>query len=285
MFGYVVIDKPNILIKDFATYRSFYCGLCKTIGSRSGQAMRLTLNYDIVLLALLGHNYEEREPEFSEGRCIVHPFGKKLSYVKSNDILARIADINAILGYYKLMDDVIDERKHRALKNAVKPVYKKAARRLPQLDKAVGSGYEKLRALEKAGGDLARTAETFGLMLSACGDALTEKCDRTLREFLFYLGQWVYAVDAYDDIKKDFGKAYNPFLRDVKAIDDIFYNEAERRAREFMFDKIDRLTECYNRMKIGIAEGPLSNIIYLGLKQRTEYVIKKRGEKWPKVRL
>lgn len=285
MFGYVVIDKPNILIKDYQTYRSYYCGLCKAIGKTNGQAMRMTLNYDIVLLALLGHNYEELDPVFQEGRCIVHPFGKKLSYVGYNDILGRIADINSVLGYYKVLDDVIDEHKHRGLKNLLKPVYKKAAGRLPVFDGAVKKGYERLRELEKSGAELRLLSECFGRMLMAAGDALTEKCDKDLREFLFYLGQWVYIVDAYDDIKKDFGKSFNPFLRDVKAIDDIFYERVEILARTAMFDCIERITACYNRMNIKISEGPLSNIVYRGLAQRTEYVIKKRGEKWPKIRL
>ncbi len=285
MFGYVVIDKPNILIKDYQTYRSYYCGLCKAIGKQSGQLMRLTLNYDIVLLALLGHNYENADPEFVEGRCMVHPFGKKLGFVKYNEILGRISDINSILGYYKLLDDVIDEKKHRTLKNSVKPVYKKAAKRLPDFDRAVANGYEKLRNLEKNDADLEKTCECFGFMLSACGDALTDKCDRNLREFLFYLGQWVYAIDAYDDIKKDFQKSYNPFLREVKALDDNFFKEAESAARIKMYDCIARITEIYNRMDIKISEGPLSNIIYKGLAARTEYVLKKRGEKWQKIRL
>ena len=29
MFGYVVMNKPEIKFKDFDMYRSFYCGLCR----------------------------------------------------------------------------------------------------------------------------------------------------------------------------------------------------------------------------------------------------------------
>ena len=68
MFGYVIIDKPNILIKDYQTYRSYYCGLCKSIGKTNGNLMRFTLNYDIVMLALLAFNYEECETVFKKGK-------------------------------------------------------------------------------------------------------------------------------------------------------------------------------------------------------------------------
>ncbi len=285
MFGYVVIDKPNILIKDYNTYRAYYCGLCKTIGKVSGQLNRMTLNYDIVLLALLGHNYEGIEPTYREGRCIVHPVGKKLAFVENNPIFERIADINTILGYYKLTDDVIDEKKHRELRSLLKPAYKKAKKRLPAFDKAVSNGYEKLRLAEKNDAELKVLADIFGMMLSASGDALTDKCDRTLREFLYHIGTWVYVIDAYDDVKKDFNKCFNPFLRNVKGIDDTFFDEAERKARTILYESIAGATDCYNRMNVTVSEGPLSNIVYKGLADRTEYVLKRRGEKWQKTRL
>ena len=131
MFGYVVIDKPNILIKDYQTYRSHYCGVCKAIGKESGQIMRLTLNYDVVLLSLLGHNYDDLDPEFATGRCIAHPVGRKIEYIKDNPILRRIADINTILGYYKVYDDVVDEGKHRAPPS--NRITKKRKKRSPRL--------------------------------------------------------------------------------------------------------------------------------------------------------
>ena len=31
MFGYVVMNKPEIKFKDFDLYRSFYCGLCREL--------------------------------------------------------------------------------------------------------------------------------------------------------------------------------------------------------------------------------------------------------------
>ena len=31
MFGYVVLNKPEIKFKDFDMYRSFYCGLCREL--------------------------------------------------------------------------------------------------------------------------------------------------------------------------------------------------------------------------------------------------------------
>lgn len=286
MFGYVVIDKPNILIKDYQTYRGYYCGLCKAIGKHTGQAMRLTLNYDIVLLALLAHNYENTEPEFVKGKCLVHPLGKGINYVKSNSILERIADINTILGYYKVCDDVIDEGKHRTVKSLLKPYFNKAKKRMPDLARSVEERYEKLRELEKQGADENALAECFGTLMMSVADSLTDKSDKNLREFSFYLGKWVYVIDAFDDLKQDFGeKNYNPLLKNVTELSETVYNEIETRAHRITNEAIDKIISAYELMDIKISEGALSNIIYKGLDSRTEFVINKRGEKCRKIRL
>lgn len=285
MFGYVAIDKPNILIKDYQTYRSYYCGLCKAIGEQNGHAMRFTLNYDIVLLALLGHNYENTDPEFLEGRCIVHPLGKKINFVKNNSILAKIADINTILGYYKILDDVIDENKHKLLKTALYGKYKKAKIRVSTYDERIKAGYERLRVLENNKADFAILADCFGSMLMATADALTDKADNNLRQLLFNLGKWIYIIDAFDDIKKDKDGSFNPFLINVKEFSDIIYDEVEVKVRPVLYQIIAEIINTYDKMDIKISEGALSNIIYLGLKARTEFVLTRRNEQCQKIRL
>ena len=36
MFGYVVINKPELKFKEFDIYHSFYCGLCQTLKEKYG---------------------------------------------------------------------------------------------------------------------------------------------------------------------------------------------------------------------------------------------------------
>ena len=285
MFGYVIIDKPNILIKDYQTYRAYYCGLCKSIGKQSGSLMRLTLNYDIVFLALLAHNIEDKDPEFKKGHCYIHPI-RKIEYIEPNDITLKIADINTILGYYKVLDDVIDNGKHRGIKSAIKPYYKKAKKRMPEFDSSCDRCYTKLRELEKEKADIETLSDCFGEMLMSAADAVTNKADVALRKLLFYIGKWIYVIDAYDDIKKDFkNKDFNPFLYSCSEVNDAFFEKTELKARELIYDFIDKIQKVYETIKIEISEGPLSNVIYRGLKYRTEDVLKRRGEKWEKIRI
>lgn len=285
MFGYVVIDKPNILIKDYQTYRSYYCGLCKAIGKKTGQLMRFSLNYDIVLLALLAYNYEDKDPVFKKGHCPTHPI-RKIEYVEDKEIFAKISDVNTILGYYKVEDDVVDEGKHKGIKQALKGYYKKAAKRLPAYAESVRIGYEKLREKEKENRSAEEIADAFGQILMKTADAVTEKADAHFRKLLYEVGKWIYLLDAVDDVKKDFEKQnFNPFLREITSWNDTVYDKVEQKARPMLYECIASVRDCYDKMHIEISEGALSNIIYLGLKARTENVLKNRGQKCQKIRL
>ena len=55
MYGYVVIDKPDMFVKDFALYRAFYCGYCKSVGKKCSQLMRMGSRTGCVV----------RDPEFT----------------------------------------------------------------------------------------------------------------------------------------------------------------------------------------------------------------------------
>ena len=50
MFGYVVINKPELKIKDYDKYQEYYCGLCQSLKQNHGRRGQLTLNYDLNIL-------------------------------------------------------------------------------------------------------------------------------------------------------------------------------------------------------------------------------------------
>ena len=139
--------QTDILIKDYETTAAIIADW-QGIGATQGLLMRLTVNYDIVLPA---HNHEKAAPNFEREHCILHPIGKKVPVAVSGEIFDRIIDINTILGYHKIVDDVIDEDKHRTIKAFLKGKYKKAAKRMPQFNAAVSAQYAKLRELEEYG--------------------------------------------------------------------------------------------------------------------------------------
>ena len=59
MFGYITIA-PDALPKERSDrYRSFYCGLCRTLRQRHGSLSRITLSYDLTFLYILLNSLKE----------------------------------------------------------------------------------------------------------------------------------------------------------------------------------------------------------------------------------
>ena len=50
MFGYVVVNKPELKFKEYDVYRSYYCGLCHALKKRHGYKGQMTLNNDLTFV-------------------------------------------------------------------------------------------------------------------------------------------------------------------------------------------------------------------------------------------
>ena len=61
MFGYVEPLKDELKIKEYNIFRSYYCGLCKTLKKEYGLFSRLCMNNDSVFLALILSSVHEEE--------------------------------------------------------------------------------------------------------------------------------------------------------------------------------------------------------------------------------
>ena len=84
MFGYVLINKPELKIREFEKYRSYYCGLCHALNDKYGVFGRLTLNYDMTFLVMLLSDLYDEEDKTVYGRCVLHPVHKHCN--RRNDI-------------------------------------------------------------------------------------------------------------------------------------------------------------------------------------------------------
>ena len=102
MFGYVTINKPDLTIRDFETYHSYYCGLCRDLHKRYGRSGQLTLSYDMTFLALLLSALYEPEVKRSTERCLIHPVHKHETVMTPYTEYA--ADMTILLSYFNLED-------------------------------------------------------------------------------------------------------------------------------------------------------------------------------------
>ena len=123
MFGYVVVNKPELKFREFDVYRAYYCGLCHSLSKRHGLSGQLTLSYDMTFLVILLSSLYEQEHSVTSKRCIVHPI--KRQNIISSEFTDYVADMNVILSYFKCLDDWHDDRS--VLKLAYSKLLKKGS--------------------------------------------------------------------------------------------------------------------------------------------------------------
>jgi len=226
MFGYVTINKPELKIREFDMYRSYYCGLCQSLRKRHGLFGQLTLSYDMTFLAMLLNSLYEPSVKENDIRCIVHPINKQ--HVSQSVYTDYVADMNLLLSYYKCLDDWNDEKNilklslSKLLKtnpSKQKPLqFDEKDLALPFIDyskkaKKIQAALLFLSEKEKAGvTDIDTMAGIFGDITSTIFTPHHDQWEPALSKMGFYLGKFIYIMDAYDDIESDVKKGcYNPF--------------------------------------------------------------------------
>lgn len=276
MFGYIKPDEPYLYKKDDVLYKALYCGTCKCLGKNCGQRARFTLTYDITFLSLIIHNIKGVDVEIKKSHCVTH-FFRKRPMAKIDEIGLFCADVNVILSYNKLLDDITDLNKGKAKKIFLKKAYKRACKRNFEIDKIVREEYENLRCLEKENcSSLDVVCDPFANMLKRISCfSLNEKSNESTENLFYQLGKWIYLIDALDDIEKDIkNKNYNPF---IVLYGNNAFNET-RKNKELIFvlngifttikNELNNINFCFNRDLI-------DNILLRGLPTETQRILRK----------
>ena len=214
MFGYVTVNQDELKIKEWKRYRAYYCGLCHVLKEVAGQKARLSLSYDMAFLAMLLDDLYDCEQETGECRCVAHPV-KKHEYIKSA-ATQYAAKMNLLLCYDNLLDDWKDDRNAGAAlaAAAIRRARMRIAKEYPRQTRAVEQYIEKLHACEeKRETNLDVASGLTGEMLAELFCWREDEWKADLSGLGFYLGKFVYLMDAYEDMEKDVKKGnYNPFL-------------------------------------------------------------------------
>lgn len=214
MFGYVNIYKPELKMKDFYKYKAYYCGLCKTLKDKYGTVGQMTLSYDMTFLIILLTSLYESETKRQQNRCMIHPVKKHDTLY--NEITGYVADMNIALSYYHLLDDWQDEKSVAGLagSQALKRSFKKIVKKYPRQCGVIRDCLNRLLECEKnQETDLDTVSRCFGELMAELFVYRQDMWEETLRKTGFYLGKFIYILDAYDDLEKDIkNKSYNPMI-------------------------------------------------------------------------
>jgi hypothetical protein len=206
-------------------YRLYYCGICKTIGSRYGHKMRLFLNHDItffaeILAELSGESKEENQwdPAFYRSNCFILP-GEQDRIPLSFSIAAAV---NILLAKLTIDDNVEDSKRATVLWKWVKTrVSKRELNALKQLEAwkfpleriLTLAHQQKIREQEPhkysgAGAELdyfsESTAVITGIIFQNAARISGKKSViRDMFTLGFLFGQLVYLLDAWEDFERD----------------------------------------------------------------------------------
>lgn len=295
MFGYVRPLKGELLVKEYDAYKGVYCQVCKALGEHYGPLARLTLTYDCTFYAMLALNQRDAKLRSMKKRCTCNPL-KKCTYVcpMNGDAYAagcfhKAAALCVIMTAHKLRDNVEDENflkglGARFLHGLSRRAYKKASADFPWMAEAVQNMMDVQHAAEHAektsvDACSAPTAELLETLCAELGETEAEKL--VLRQVGYFLGRWVYSMDAADDLPEDLQKKkFNPFIPKLgleaymgKALSEEQRKAADSECNAVLNASMARLLPAANLLPDGPFTGILQNVIQKGLPEMQREIL------------
>ena len=274
MFGYIVINKPEMKFREFDMYQSYYCGLCKSLKNRYGKIGQMTLSYDMTFLALLLSSLYEPETKSGYRRCIAHPVEKHL--YRQNEFTDYAADMNLLLSYEKCLDDWNDEHmtKKRLMAGMLKSRNAQVCQKYREKIDKICQCMDMIHEYEKSESrNIDEVAGAFGEIMAEIFAYRQDEWEETLRRMGFFFGKFIYLMDAYEDIETDMEKGtYNP-LKDIYQKDDF-----EELAGQVLLMMMAECSKAFERLPIVENAQILRNILYSGVWSKYDLVKQKRKE-------
>ncbi|MCR5467558.1 MAG: DUF5685 family protein [Lachnospiraceae bacterium] len=278
MFGYVNVNRTDLTTENGEIYQAYYCGLCQMLREKYGPKGQMLLNYDMTFLIVLLSGLYEPESDEKVFTCALHPTRKQRAYV--SEIVEYAADMNVLLTYQNLFDDWEDDKDvgKRAVILFLEKEYAKLKEKYPRQSAKLEECLKKLSAAERSG------EKNIDVLSGLSGEMIEEIfvpdendiwADE-LRTLAFYLGKFIYIMDAYEDLDKDRKKGkFNPFIT-MHFSDE---QEYETVVKQMLTSMMAECAKSFERLPIVLHADILRNIIYSGVWCKYEYIQLKKSAK------
>ena len=270
MFGYLICNKQKLSEEEYNVYHSYYCGLCNRLFSLCGNEGRKTVSYDLAFVGILLTGLYHPADIAGQERCPIH-FITAHDY-RYNDYLTYAAKMNIVLTYYKQLDDYHDDNDQRAFKRAgkLKTYVEEIRKEYP----------EKLRIIEECLQENSRIeaanilnpdipANCFGNLFAEVLYRDIDDFTPLLKRFGFYLGKFIYLMDACLDLRDDLKNGNYNCLTAVSSTD---YGSL---LEMVMADCV----AAYNQLPLSEHQHIIENVLYSGI--WTQYDLHFRMKKGP----
>ena len=282
MFGYVRPYKPDLLVKEYDAYKSVYCGLCKSLGKNFSFSSRLFLSYDATFLSILKMSIKKSNMKFFKKHCVVNPTKQCLFCECDDNIYSFSGAISIIMSYYKIKDNILDSNLlKKGLSYFSIPIiirgYKKAKAVYPQVEKIACDFHKEQIEVENdssSGIDVSAlpTANALSKIFSMIASNKNE--ERILSSIGFFMGRWIYLIDAADDIDKDIkNKNFNPFVNELIKRKGMQRNEVNKYCNDVLNQTISQIILSFNLLNLSDFDGILHNIIFKGMPMMQKQIL------------
>ena len=261
MFGYININQKIMTEENRKAYQAYYCGLCQRLKSNCGAKGQMLLNYDMTFLIMILADLYDEKHECACARCIVHPLDKHCS--ARTEATDYCADMCVLLAYYKCRDDWKDEHKLKACfaMTVLSRKAKRVAERYPEKAAFIEKKMNMLDIVENAKNlPIDKVAKVFGEIMAEVFVYRDDFWKEDLYKLGFYLGKFIYLLDAYEDVEKDMKTGdYNPFKE--------FYAKPgfDDQVLNLLLLMIGEATDAFERLPLVENTEILRNILYSGV--------------------
>jgi len=256
-------------------YSAFYCGLCRSLGKNHGIFSRFMLNYDMAFVAIVCDGLNGEQYKTEHRACFANPFRKKDILVQTKGTQLA-ADVLILLAYFKLLDNIYDEKLIKKAACAfLYPYfyikYKVAAKRLPLLAQVLQTENINQQQYEKTSDNIDTLAMPTAVMvkniLLQCADG---ENNFALRQFGFSLGRVIYLLDALLDMEQD--KKEDKF--------NIFNLKSTSRdqAKEECFMALGEMAYWYRQLDFKENKEITDNIIFISLARKIKFAGEEKEE-------
>jgi hypothetical protein len=187
--------------------------------------------------------------------------------------------MNVVLAYHNLIDDWKDDKSYSkmAFAKMLENDYRRIAEDYPRQVEAV-EHYMEQTAISEAAGEtnIDIVAGLTGEMLGEIFCWREDEWSKELRTMGFYMGKFVYLMDAYEDFESDRKKKqYNPlaYIRHENE------KEFETLCKLLLTSMISECAKSFERLPILMHADILRNVLYSGVWSRYEYLQLKKQKK------
>ncbi|MCI5873886.1 MAG: DUF5685 family protein [Clostridiales bacterium] len=275
MFGYININQKIMTEENKNAYQAYYCGLCRRLKTNCGAKGQMLLNYDMTFLIVLLTGLYELSDEASEITCALHPTKRRTVWI--NEATDYAADMNLILAYHNLIDDWKDDKTYskKAFAKILDKDYARIAEKYPRQVTAVEEYMRKTEEVESRGEtNLDAVAGLSGEMLGEVFCWREDEWAEELRTLGFYMGKFIYIMDAYEDYDADLQKgAYNPLVPLLKESKE----DMDTLIRLLLTSMMSECAKSFERLPILLHADILRNVLYSGVWSKYEFIqLKKR---------